>query len=84
MEKVHIIYQTIFQLILETSLRDLQYKIVMGVLPTNTLLVKYFTKFTNLCALCNNNEDTIYTFFCDCTKTHTIWCNLTDFFSLKR
>jgi len=55
MEKVHI-YQTIFQLILETSLRDLQYKIVMGVLPTNTLLVKYYTKFTYLCALCNNKK----------------------------
>jgi len=40
MEKVHA-YQTIFQSTVDTSLRDLQYKIVMEVLITNTLLVKY-------------------------------------------
>ena len=36
MEKVHV-YQTIFQSTLDTSLRGLQYKIVMEVLLTNTL-----------------------------------------------
>ena len=39
-EKVHI-YQTIFQSKLDTSLLELQYKIVVGVLQTNTLVVKY-------------------------------------------
>ena len=34
MKKVHA-YQTIFQSSLDTSLLNLQYKIVMGVLPTN-------------------------------------------------
>ena len=42
MGKVHTcIYKTIFQSTLDTSFRDLQYKKVMGVLTTNTLLVKY-------------------------------------------
>jgi len=39
-EKVYV-YQTIFQSTLDTSLIHLQYKIVIGVLPTNTLRLKY-------------------------------------------
>jgi len=62
-KKVHI-YQTIFQSTLDTSLQDLQYKIVTGVLPTNTLLIKYDILFTYLRALCNNNEETISQFVC--------------------
>jgi len=46
-------YQTIFQSTLDTSLRDLQYKTVMGVLPPNTLLVTVPPKesFTRLCTI---------------------------------
>jgi len=43
MEKANV-YQTIFQLFncaLDTFLRNIQYKIVIGVLLTNNLLVKY-------------------------------------------
>ena len=46
MAKVHV-YQTINMSINITySLRDLQYKIVIEVLQTNTLLVKYKITFT--------------------------------------
>ena len=32
-------------------------KIVIGVLPTNNLLVKYCIKYTYFCALCTHNEE---------------------------
>ena len=59
MEKVQV-YKTLFQTTFykDTSHRNLQkLKIVMGVLPTNNLLVKYCIKYTYFCALCTHNEE---------------------------
>ena len=77
------IYQTIFKATLDTSLRNFQYKIVMGILPTNTLLVKYKIKDNSLCDLCNNNEETISHLFWECTKTQILWHKLTEFLKNK-
>jgi len=55
----------------------------MGILPTNTLLVKYKIKDNSLCDLCNNNEETISHLFWECTKTQILWHNLTEFLKTK-
>ena len=33
------------------------YKIIMGILPTNSLLVKYKITNDSVCAFCNDNEE---------------------------
>ena len=55
----------------------------MGILPTNTLLVKYKIKDNSLCDLCNNNEETTSHLFWECTKTQIHWHNLTEFLKTK-
>jgi len=53
-----------------------QYKIVMGVVPTNNLLVTYYLKLTYSCAFCNNIEETIGLLYCDCKNTDSLMAQL--------
>ena len=77
------IYQTPFKTTLDTTLRNFQYKIIMGILPTNTLLVKYKIKDSPVCDLCNNSEETLVHIFWECQITQSLWNDLQMFLTAK-
>ena len=67
----------------DITLQNFPYKIVWGILPTNSLLVKYKIKNNNVCDLCNNKEETLTHLFWECTITQALWKNLKEFLKAK-
>ena len=57
----------------ESRLRELQWKILHNLYPTNILLQKMGEAQNNLCSLCQNEIDYIEHFFFHCPKISELW-----------
>ena len=77
------IYKIPFKTTNDTSLQNFQYKINLGILPTNSLLLKYNLKNTDICDQCQTSKETLFHLFWECQVTQTLWNNLQDFLKTK-
>ena len=64
----------------ESRLRELQWKILHNIYPTNILLTKMGLKHSNICSFCDNSIDFIEHFFYYCSKIKDIWTYVSDYF----
>jgi len=62
----------------ESRLRELQWKILHNIYPTNILLLKIGEAQNNRCSLCNTEVDYIEHFFFECQKICTLWSHITE------
>jgi len=64
-----------FKTTLDATLRNFQHKIIMGILPTNTLMVEYKIKDSPVCDMFNNREETLvykFVFVWECHITQSL------------
>jgi len=73
------LYRSIYTTTIDTVLRNFQYKLIMRILPTNTLLFKYKYVNSNLCDFCNCHDETIEHIFWECHVSQSLWSNLNNF-----
>lgn len=67
----------------ETRLRELQWKILNNIYPTNILLNKMKVKLSNKCDLCPDKVDYIEHFFYECIYTRQFWKRVTSLLTGK-
>ena len=67
----------------ESRLRELQWKILHNIYPTNILLHKIGLANNNKCTFCNDTIDFIEHFFVHCKQISNIWTNVKDVFYHK-
>ena len=60
----------------EVRLRELQWKIVHRIYPTNIILQKMKVSETNKCTYCTDTIDHLEHFFCECTFVKVLWEHL--------
>jgi len=73
------LYRNIYTTTNDTVLRIFQYKLIMRILPTNTLLFKYKYVNSNVCDFCNCHDETIEHIFWECHVSQSLWSNLNNF-----
>ena len=59
-----------------TTLRNFQFKYLHIIIPTNTLLLKYGIKTSDLGTFCNKERETLIRLFWNCKMTQDIWISL--------
>ena len=64
------------QLTKDTKLQMFQYQILHNILVTNSKLVYYKIKTSNLCTFCNESKETIIHLFFECKKTKLLFIDL--------
>ena len=64
------------QLTKDTKLQIFQYQILHNILVTNSKLVYYKIKTSNLCTFCNESKETIIHLFFECKKTKLLFIDL--------
>jgi uncharacterized pyridoxal phosphate-containing UPF0001 family protein len=67
----------------ESRLRELHWKILHNVYPTNIILNKIGIAQTNKCSYCVDKVDYIEHFFVECPKINKIWCFVEDTINVK-
>ena len=67
----------------ESRLRELQWKILHNIYPTNILLQKMGILTTNKCSYCLNEIDYIEHFFFECKKVRPLWKHVEHLVSAK-
>lgn len=72
-EECKTIYSMPFKVTLDSKLRWLQYRITHKILPTNSWLCKIKVLESNLCNLCNQEEETLDHLFTTCMVTNGLW-----------
>ena len=65
----------------ESRLRELQWKILHNLYPTNILLLKIGEAENNRCSLCYTEIDYIEHFFFNCQKISKLWSHITNIIS---
>jgi len=64
----------------ESRLRELHWKILHNIYPTNILLTKMGLKNSNVCSFCDDSIDFIEHFFFYCSEIKVIWAYVSDYF----
>ena len=72
-----------FEVTQESRLRELQWKILHNIYPTNILLLKMGITDSNKCPYCLNEIDYIEHFFYMCNKIRKLWHHIEDLFQVK-
>ena len=67
----------------ESRLRELQWKILHNIYPTNILLHKIGIASNNKCTYCNDQVDFIEHFFVNCKQISNIWTMVKNVFYIK-
>ena len=67
----------------ESRLRELHWKIVHNIYPTNILLFRMGIANSNKCTYCQQEIDFIEHFFFECTKIRTLWTHIESLFQTK-
>ena len=70
------IYLMSLKCTIDTKLRNLQYKFLMRIIPTNSFLFKCNIVSSSLCDLCNREQETILHLFWECHCVQHFWGNL--------
>ena len=65
-----------FKCTMDTKLRWFQYRILNGILTTNTFMFKIGKRNDNICTFCNEEPETINHLLSDCKKVKPIWSQL--------
>ena len=77
------IYMLPFKTIIDTKLREFQYKYIMRIIPTNTYLFKCKLVMSNLCDFCNSYTETVNHLFWECQNSQQFWSELKTFLTNK-
>ena len=77
------IYMLPFKTIIDTKLREFQYKYIMRIIPTNTYLFKCKITMSNLCDFCNSYTETVNHLFWECQNSQQFWSELKTFLANK-
>ena len=67
----------------ESRLRELHFKILHNIYPTNILLAKIGVAINNKCHFCTDEIDFIEHFFYDCPKIRSVWKRVQDKFFVR-
>ena len=67
------IHEIPFKCTIDTKLRYFQYKFIMRIVFTNTLLMKCRKVSSNLCDFCNRNIETLLHLFYECQVVQNFW-----------
>ena len=67
------IWKIAYEVTKESRLRELQWKILHNIYPTNIILQKLGVTVTNKCSYCDNEIDFIEHFFFECKKIRKLW-----------
>ena len=65
----------------ESRLRELQWKILHNIYPTNILLLKMGLRESNVCLFCNGSIDFVEHFFFYCPNINKLWGYISDYIS---
>ena len=76
-----LVYTLPRKVIIDTSTRILQYKILNNILYLNNRLYKMIIAESPLCSLCGNDTETILHFFCHCSITQNLWTQMQNWLS---
>ena len=77
------IWKIAYDVTQESRLRELQWKILHNIYPTNILLQKMGISTTDKCSFCSNEIDYIEHFFFDCKKVRPLWKHVEHIVSVK-
>ena len=77
------IWKISYEVTQESRLRELQWKILHNIYPTNILLLKMGITDTNKCPYCVNETDFIEHFFFHCQKIKILWKHIEDMYYIK-
>ena len=70
------VFKICFKTFNDFSVQWLQYRIIHRILPVSYYLKKICVKTNDLCRFCTSNIETIMHIFTPCTKTQTLWSEL--------
>ena len=76
-----LVYTLPRKVIIDTSTRIFQYKILNNILYLNNRLYKMTVTESPLCSLCGNDLETILHFFCHCSITQNFWTQMQNWLS---
>ena len=76
LETWQIFLKACFKVVRDQSLIWFQYKLILRIIGTRSLLFKMKIHNSNLCRLCNSGQETIIHLFYHCTHTITLWNNI--------
>ena len=78
-------YKNIYTSTTDNTLRNLQYKFVNRIIPTNKSLMKYNIKNNNTCDFCNMYVETIKHLFLECNHVQHLkfWNNMSNWLKSK-
>jgi tRNA(Ile2) C34 agmatinyltransferase TiaS len=65
-----------FKCVLDTKIREFQYKILNRIVFTNSLLHKIGKKESPLCPFCSSEEETLGQLFFRCMVVESFWTSL--------
>ena len=69
-------YLILQKVIIDTSLRIFQYKILNNILYLNERLSKIDPTVSSLCSLCKKGPENVIHLFCECSITKSLWHSL--------